>query len=240
MPVDLKTRRAWPGSLAFTTVVSTSAFLLLGLPALAGNGQAGVARLALFAIVIGLAFEGARRMKLARMQRALDRADPGYVMKIQINGVSVGAIPEPRYANLRIACAKEPRNYVVWFCELMGALWRHAIFTLSVVTAFAGLYLIASCLLSPDSTAQAILACLNATRAHADSVSGLGSALHALAAALVNLFVLFYLTLAGARITLNPPVSLLPAFREDLQRRIRMTLAVPVVGHMTVHRARAD
>lgn len=240
MPVDLKTRRAWLGSLAFTAIVSMSAFLLLGLPALASNGQAGIARLVLFAIAIGLAFEGARRMKLAQMQRALDRADPGYVMKIEMNGVSVGAIPEPRYAKLRMACAKEPRNYVVSFCELVGSLWRHAIFTLSVTAAIAGLYLIASCLLSPDSTAQTIVASLNATHAHADSVSALGSALHSVAALLVNLFVLFYFTLVGARITLNPPVSLLRVFNEDLQRRIRVTLDVPVVGHMTLHRARAN
>lgn len=240
MSVDPNARRAWLGSLVFTTAASMTAFLLFGLPALASEGQVGFATLVVFSISFGLAIECARRMKLAMLKRKLDRADASYVMRVEINGVHVGAIPEPRYASLRMACSNDPRNYLVWFRDLIGALWRHAVFTFSVTVAFAGLYLVAACLIDPEDAAQAILACLSASQGHAGSASALGTALHAVASVLVNLFVLLYLTLGGARMTFNPNLSMVQAFQDDLHRRIRLALNIPAAGYMTVRRARAS
>ena len=237
--LNLNKRRAWAGSIAFTTISSLLVFLLFAVPAMSQAGQVSVARLVCFSIVGGLALEGIRRVKLAQARRDIARASDAWVMKVEINGVGVGEIPEPLYANMRMACLNAPRNYVVGFFELLGALWRHAVFTLAVTLAFAGLYLLASCLLAPTGVAQAILSCVEATNAHADAATALGALLHAVAAALANLFALFYLLLGGARMAFMPPPALLSAFHSDLCRRIRMTLDIPVVSEtMSLHRAR--
>ncbi|MEK6290824.1 MAG: hypothetical protein V4793_05435 [Paraburkholderia tropica] len=235
---DLNRRRAWAGSLVFTAVSSLVVFLLFGLPSLSAVGHVKVAKLAIFSLAVGLAMEGIRRLKLVELRRDIAAASATNVVNVEINGVSVGQIAEPAYADMRMACANDPRNYVAAFSDLLGALVRHAALTFFVMGAFFALYVLACCLLTPTDFAQALLAVTAFLKAHADDATAMGAAIHTTAATLVNLFTLLFLLLAGARMTFASP-SLLKPFYNDLHRRIRMTLDVPVIGNVSLRRVRA-
>ncbi|WP_430231736.1 hypothetical protein [Paraburkholderia tropica] len=235
----LNRRRAWAGSLVFTAASSLVVFLLFGLPSLSGTGHLKVAKLAIFSLAVGLAMEGIRLMKLVELRRDIAAASGTNIVNVEINGVSVGKLTEPAYADMRMACANDPRNYVAAFRDLLGALVRHAALTFFVMGAFFALYVLACCLLTPTDFAQALLAVTAFLKAHADDATAMGAAIHTAATTLVNLFTLLYLLLAGARMTFTSGPSLLKPFYNDLHRRIRMTLDVPVIGNVSLRRVRA-
>ncbi|RQM45205.1 hypothetical protein EHZ19_24860 [Paraburkholderia bannensis] len=237
---DLNRRRAWAGSLAFTAVSSLVVFLLFGLPSLSGTGHLKVAQVVIFSLAVGLGLEGARRLKLVQLRRELAAASDTNVVNVGINGVSVGQITEPVYADMRLACATDPRNYVAAFSDLLKAMVWHAALTFLVMTAFGGLYALACCLLTPVDLAQALLALTAFLKAHADNAAAIGAAIHMAAVTLVNIFLFLYLLLAGARMTFTSGPSLLNAFSNDLHRRIRMMLDVPVTGNVSLRRTRAE
>lgn len=236
----LNRRRAWAGSLVFTAASSLVVFLLFGLPSLSGTGHLKVASLAIFSLAVGLAMEGIRRMKLVELRRDIAAASGTNIVNVEINGVSVGKLTEPAYADMRMACATDPGNYVAAFSDLLKAMVWHAALTFLVMASFVGLYVLACCLLTPVDLAQALLALTSFLKAHAENAAAIGAAIHTAAAALVNIFWCLYVLLAGARMAFTSGPSLLRAFYSDLHRRIRMMLDVPVTGNVSLRRTRAQ
>ncbi|WP_321788201.1 hypothetical protein [Paraburkholderia sp. J94] len=236
---DLYRRRAWVGSLAFTAVSSLVVFLLFGLPSLSGTDHLKVAQVVIFSLAAALGLEGARRLKLAQLRNNMARSSTSHVMTVEINGVRVGEVSEAAYAEMRMACANDPRNYVLALQDLVGVLLRNAGYTALVMATFLGLYALACCLFAPTGFALAVGTCVSFVVTNSANAPALGTVLHALAQALVNCFALVYLLLTGSRMAFAPSLSVLQPFRNDLYRRIRRTLCVAASGSVLIHRTSA-
>lgn len=235
---NLKKRRPWVGSAVFVLSIAAIVFAFIYVPTATTAGVSATVRLACVSLGFAWAIEGIRQLKLHELRRNLDAADDRNMLKVFINDIEVGEIPETVYANMRIVSAHDPRNYFTQFIAIATAVAHHA-----YVSFVATVLLIAVCtlgewLLFPHESAGTLVAIFSQPAAQSDRVAALASVIHAFASTIAWAFATGFMVTAGARMIAGASMSLVGAFREDLSRRIRLIVGSPVGGALTVSRAR--
>ncbi|MEM5330758.1 hypothetical protein VSR34_29770 [Paraburkholderia sp. JHI2823] len=237
--LDLAKPRAWAGSLTFVAALSALSFAFFWLFVAAGARQPNVARTAAVSVAAALALEAIRRLRIAQLRKELADADDQAVVKISVNGVEVGEVPEPDFANMKLVVANDARNYVTQFSTAIAAIWRHAVLALTITAALLAIWLAWQCLVCPDAFAHAILAFIAASSAHSVPVDALAAELHAVAAAVACIYAMLFMLVMCARLTFGAPVSVSGAFRADLHRRVCLIVGTRAAGDVSLRRARA-
>jgi len=237
--LDLAKSRAWAGSLTFVAALSALSFAFFWLFVAAGAREPNVARIAAVSVAAALALEAFRRVRIGQLRKELADADDQAVVKISVNGVEVGEVPEPVFANMKLVVANDARNYVTQFSTAIAAIWRHAVLALTITAALLGIWLAWQCLVCPDAFAHAILAFIAASSAHSVPVEALAAELHAVAAAIASIYAMFFLLLTCVHLTFGATVSVTGAFRADLHRRVCLIVGTPATGEVSLRRTRA-
>ena len=237
--LDLAKPRAWAGSLTFVAVVAAFTFAFFWVLVAAGAREPNLARVAAVSVAVALTLEAIRRVRIGQLRKALADADDRTVVKVSVNGVEVGAIPEPVFVNMKLVVANDARNYMTQFATVLAAIWRHSVLTLTVTAALLGIWLAWECLVCPGDFARAILALTAAGHRQADAADALASELHSIATAIASIFAMFWMLLACARLTFGGPVSVSGAFRTDLHRRLCLIVGTPASGAVSLRRTRA-
>ena len=62
------------------------------------------------ALAAALALEAIRRVRIGQLRKELADADDQAVVNISVNGVEVGAIPEPVFLNMKLVVANDARK----------------------------------------------------------------------------------------------------------------------------------
>ncbi|WP_321936206.1 hypothetical protein [Paraburkholderia sp. J8-2] len=236
--LDLKKPRAWAGSLVFVVAISAMALAVLWVLAATSGPHPNVSHIVVCAVIVALVMEGIRRAKLAELRRDLAKADDRAVMRVTLNGIDMGEVPEPLFVNMKLVTANDARNYVAQFYTILRAFWRHAVYTLAVTIALLFGYFAWKGLVAPADLARAALDLVASTEAHADPVQRLADRLHLIASSVVSIYAMFYMLLGCMRLTFGASLSISNAFHEDFQRRLRLILGTPAAGVMSFHRVR--
>ncbi|MCG5077273.1 hypothetical protein [Paraburkholderia tagetis] len=236
--LDLKKPRAWAGSLVFALSAAATALGVLWLLSLTTSRQPNVACIVAVSLAVGLGLEAIRRVKVAELRRNVAKADDRAVMKITINDIEIGEVPEPLFANMKLVVANDARNYVAQFSTILGSIWRHTVLTLAVTAALLSVYLAWQWLVNPADSARAILSFIASTETHGDPVQSLANRLHLVASSVASIFAMLYMLLGCVRMTFGAPLSVSGAFHADLQRRVRLILGTPSEGAMSFRRVR--
>lgn len=227
-------RLPWAGSLAFIVASTSVAFasIALFLPTTVDAGA--IARRLCLALTIGLLLEAIRRAKLADVSREVANADDEVIVKVSINGVTVGELSEPAYAQARLAAANDPRNYVAQAGRLAVALWRHGMLAFAWTAFIVAAWLVITCLLAPDEFASDLIAYAASPASRVGHATALATALHDVAKLLAWSYGTVFVIAAGVRMQFGAPLSILGAFRTDVRRRVRLLVGTPVDGNLSL------
>ncbi|MBB6106464.1 succinate dehydrogenase hydrophobic anchor subunit [Paraburkholderia bannensis] len=235
---DLKKRHPSLGSASFALATAAIVFCLVFFTRAAPPGARGLWHIVCLSLACGLASELLRLVWLHSLRRGIAAADDRIVMKVSVNGVEVGAIPEPVYARMRMESANDPRNYLAQAFTVVGALSRHALLAFGVTMFVIAAYFLECFLMFPQESTRELVTIFAQPAARFDHIATLAGLLHAIAGIIASLYGIAFFLIAGTRLLFCPPESLLSAFHNDLLRRVRLTVGTPVSGPISVFRAR--
>jgi hypothetical protein len=102
----------------------------LRLAATAGR-QPDALQIIAYALIGALALEAIRLAKVAELRMAVAKADDRAVVKVMLNDVKIGEVPEPLFANMKLVTANNARNYVTQFCTILRAVSWQTVLTFS-------------------------------------------------------------------------------------------------------------
>lgn len=227
-------RLPWAGSLAFVVASTALAYASATLFLPASVDATVIARRLFLALVVGLLGEVIRRAKLAEVGREVTNADERVKVEVSVNGVQVGELSELAYGQARLAAANDPRNYVAQAGRLAVGLWRHGMLAFAWTAFIVAAWLVITCLLTPDEFARDLIAYAASPASRFGHATALATALHDVAQLLAWSYGTVFVIAAGVRMQFGAPLSILGAFRADVERRVRLIVGTTADGNLSL------
>jgi hypothetical protein len=223
------------GSAAFVSAVFALTYSVLAL-LFAGHDIAASAGIA---CLMTLALEQARRWKIRQLERALNSADRSRMNTISINGVRVGEINDADLIAMKLDAALDARSYVSQFAALATFVGRSVVGSAVVIPIALFWWLVLSAYFEPFHTLTN-LAPIYRIFAQASNLSAAVPILELIARTIVNLGATTSVIAVGLLIAFSNRFPVRNAFREAVDRRLRLVAQCAADGALTVAHVPAE
>lgn len=211
------------GSLAFTSAVAASAFVVLS-PLIGRDGAQGLFFPGVLAVLIAIAAEIFRRHTIRSLLTELAQAHSSARYDVMVNGVQVGTIARTDVISLKLDAMRDPRTYVAQFTDLASIAARDAAITLALVPILLFWLVVASSVVAPAEV-RSTFAALGYLSADDLAKS---------AASVTQIALLAFIVVIGVRLSVGTTEGIFNAFRRSVHMKIRQRVACPSVGTLSL------